>query len=160
MKVDSFVNQKDKSLTVKELTRVIVDLSDDVSQANIAYWKKDDLRNLLKVLKKRVDDVERAVKAAVVNDVAEAAKKLIADRLNAPFIVHEFNAFTNSKVPYLIFSLIETVKLHDLFYEYLQALDGALKQVKSLSPETAAIFFSVDTDVNKVVVLAAVPKVN
>ena len=98
LKVESFVSQKDKNLTVKELTRVIVDLSDDVSQANIAHWKKDDLRNLLKALKKRVDDVERAVKAAVVNDVAEAAKKLIADQMNAPFIVHEFNAFSNSKV--------------------------------------------------------------
>ena len=42
---------------------------------------------------------------------------------------------------------------------FLQALDGALKQVKALSPETAAIFFSVDADLNKVVALAAVPKV-
>lgn len=85
-------------MTIKELTRIIVDLSDDISQANIAYWKKDDLRNVLKGLKKRVDDVERAIKAAVVNDVAEAAKKLIAEHLNTPFIVHEFNAFSNSKV--------------------------------------------------------------
>lgn len=134
-KVDAFVSQKDKTLTVKELSRIIVDLSDDVSQANIAYWKKDDLRNLLKGLKKRADDVERAIKAAVVNDVADAAKKLIGERVNTPYIVHEFNAFSNSK-----------------------ALDGALKQVKSLSPETAAIFFSVDAEANKVVVLAAAPK--
>lgn len=101
-KVEAFVSQKDKSLTVKELTRTIVDLNDDVSQANIAYWKKDDLRNVLKSLKKSVDDVERAVKAAVVNDVAEAAKKLIGERLNAPFIVHEFKAFSNSKVDYTL----------------------------------------------------------
>ena len=40
-----------------------------------------------------------------------------------------------------------------------KALDGALKQVKSLSPETSAIFFSVDSEANKVVVLAATPKV-
>ena len=98
MKVDAFVTKKDKNLTMKELTRSIVDLSDDVSQANIAYWKKDDLRNILKGLKKSVDDVERAIKAAVVNDVADAAKKLVAEHVNAPFIVHEFNAFSNSKV--------------------------------------------------------------
>lgn len=97
-KVEAFVTQKDNSLTVKELSRIIVDLSDDVSQANIAHWKKDELRNVLKGLKKRADDVERAVKAAVVNDVAEAAKKLITENVNAPFIVHEFNAFSNSKV--------------------------------------------------------------
>lgn len=40
-----------------------------------------------------------------------------------------------------------------------QALDGALKQVKTLSPETAAIFFSADHEANKAIVLAAVPKV-
>ena len=97
-KVDAFVSQKDKTLSVKELSRIIVDLSDDVSQANIAYWKKDDLRNILKGLKKRADDVERAIKAAVVNDVAEAAKKLVTEKVNTPFIVHEFNAFSNSKV--------------------------------------------------------------
>ncbi|KAK4018952.1 hypothetical protein OUZ56_000987 [Daphnia magna] len=48
-------------------------------------------------LKKRADDVERGIKAAVVSDVAEAAKKLIGERVNTPFIVHEFNAFSNSK---------------------------------------------------------------
>lgn len=97
-KADAFVNQKDKSLTVKELNRTIVDLSDDISQASIAYWKKDELRNLLKTIKKSVDDVERNIKNAVVNDVAEASKKLIADNPNASFIVHEFNAYSNAKV--------------------------------------------------------------
>ena len=98
VKVEAFVSQKDKTLTVKELTRIVVDLTDDVSQANIAHWKKDELRNVLKALKKRADDVERTIKAAVVNDVAEAAKKLVTENLNAPFIVHQFNAFSNSKV--------------------------------------------------------------
>ena len=95
---DAFVNQKDKSISVKELTRSINDLSDDVTQANIAHWKKDELRNLLKAIKKSVDDVERNIKNAVVNDVAEASKKLIADRPNATFIVHEFHAYSNAKV--------------------------------------------------------------
>jgi hypothetical protein len=40
-----------------------------------------------------------------------------------------------------------------------QALDGALKIVKTASPETAAMFFSSDADTNKAVVLAASPKV-
>jgi len=135
VKVDALVSQKDKTLTVKDLSRLIVDLSDDVSQANIAHWKKDDLRNALKTLKKRTDDVERVVKAAVVTEVTQAAKKLLAESKDEPFIVHEFKAFANTK-----------------------ALDGALKQVKTLAPKTAAIFFSVDMDVGKIVVLAAVPK--
>lgn len=97
-KVEAFVSQKDKSVTTKELSRAIVDLTDDISQANIAHWKKEDLRNTLKTLKKRADDVERAVKAAVVSDVAEAAKKLVSENVNAPYIVHQFNAFSNTKV--------------------------------------------------------------
>lgn len=98
VKVDAFVSQKDKTLTVKDLSRVIVDLIDDVSQANIAHSKKDDLRNALKTLKKRTDDVERVVKAAVVTEVTQAAKNLLADRKDEPFIVHEFKAFANTKV--------------------------------------------------------------
>ena len=98
IKVDALVSQKDKTLTVKDLSRLIVELSDDVSQANIAHWKKDDLRSALKALKKRTDDVERVVKAAVVTEVTQAAKKLLAERKDEPFIVHEFKAFANSKV--------------------------------------------------------------
>ena len=155
VKVDAFVSQKDKTLTVKELSRTIVDLTDDVSQANIAHWKKDELRNVLKALKKRADDVERTIKAAVVNDVSEAAKKLMTEHPNLPFIVHQFNAFANAKVNILL-SVVE----YSLRKKILQALDGAQKQVKALSPDTAAIFFSVDLEANKVVVLAAVPKVS
>lgn len=161
-KVDALVGNKDASLTVKELVRSIVDLTDDVSQANISHWKKDDLRNSLKTLKKRVDDAERAVKAAVVNDVAEAAKKLIADNLNAPFIVHEFKAFSNAKVccHFFFSDLFSRCRLiaSNSFLPH-QALDGALKLIKTASPNTAAMFLSADCDVNKVVVLAAAPKV-
>jgi alanyl-tRNA synthetase len=92
------------------LTRSVVDLTDDVSQAPIAHWKKDELRNVLKALKKRADDVERTIKAAVVNDVAEAAKKLVTENLNAPFIVHQFNAFSNSKVLTILKILIKLFK--------------------------------------------------
>jgi hypothetical protein len=43
---------------------------------------------------------------------------------------------------------------------HFQALDGALKQVKALSPEASAMFFSVDSETNKIVCLSAVPKVS
>lgn len=50
---------------------------------------------------------------------------------------------------------------HEIFEIFhFQALDGALKQVKTLSPETSAMFFSVDSETNKIVCLAAVPKVS
>ena len=104
-----------------------------------------------------LDDVELKVRAAVVNDVAHAAKILIANQLNAPFTVHKFNAFSKKQ------SIVDLFKSDRYILNwidfYLQALDVALKQVKALSPETAAIFFSVDANLNQVVVLAAVPKV-
>jgi alanyl-tRNA synthetase len=43
---------------------------------------------------------------------------------------------------------------------HFQALDGALKQVKTLSPETSAMFFSVDSEARKIVCLSTVPKVS
>ena len=39
-----------------------------------------------------------------------------------------------------------------------KALDGAVKQFKSLSPETACIFFSVDEDAEKILCMSSVPK--
>lgn len=126
----------DKSgVNSKEHVKNIVELTEDVSQAIIPYWKKDEMRNVLKTLKKQLDDKERAGKAAVVTNVAEKAKELCLANPNTPVLVKELNAFSNTK-----------------------ALDAALKQVKSLSPETSAMFFSVDADAKKIVCLAAVPK--
>lgn len=43
---------------------------------------------------------------------------------------------------------------------HMQALDGAIKQYKSLSPATSAMFFSADTDANKIICMCSVPKVS
>jgi len=134
-KVEALIKKTDTTLTVKSLVRLIVDLTEDVSHANVSHWKKDELRNTLKGLKKKVDDLERLAKAAVITEVAKATEKLVVELAKEPFIVHQFHAFSNTK-----------------------ALDGALKIVKTKLPEVAAIFFSVDDDANKVVLLAASPK--
>lgn len=120
----------------KMIPKKIISLTDDISHAVIPYWKKEELRNALKVLKKQLDDKERANKAALAAGVVEQAKKIIEANLNKPFIVAEVKAFSNNK-----------------------AVDTALKQVKALSPNTAAMFFSVDPDANKIFYLASVPKV-
>ncbi|PSN35457.1 Alanine--tRNA ligase [Blattella germanica] len=126
---------KDGQLSSKDIVKKIVELTEDVSHAVIPYWKKEELRTTLKGLKKQLDDKDRASKAAVSADVIEDAKAFITANPNIPVVVRELKAFSNSK-----------------------ALDGALKQVKSLSPETSAMFFSVDPDAKKIVCLAAVPK--
>jgi hypothetical protein len=39
-------------------------------------------------------------------------------------------------------------------------LDAAMKQYKALSPETAALFFTVDQNAGKIVCMSCTPKVN
>ncbi|CAK1549842.1 unnamed protein product [Leptosia nina] len=119
----------------KETVKKIVELTNEISQAQISYWKKEELRTMLKNLKKQLDDKERAAKAATINLVTEKAKEICLNDNTSLVIVTELKAFGNTK-----------------------ALDGALKQVKQMRPNTAAMFFSVDDDSNKIYCLAAVPK--
>ena len=69
-----------------------------MSQATIASWCKDNLRNSIQALKKPLDDMERSMMAAISAEVAEQAKSMIAERPNQPFVVHEFQALTSGKV--------------------------------------------------------------
>lgn len=133
--IKSIISDDKTGANSKEHVKKIVELTEDVSHAVIPYWKKDDMRNELKALKKQIDDKERAGKAAIATNVAEKAKELCLANPNVPILVKQLEAFSNTK-----------------------ALDSALKQVKSLSPETSAMFFSVDPDVKKIFCLAAVPK--
>lgn len=95
------------------------------------------MRSELKALKKALDDKERSAKAAVANAVVETAANIIESNKGAPILVEVLNAFNNTK-----------------------ALDAALKKVKVISPETSALFISVDPDEKKIFALSAVPKVS
>lgn len=121
----------------KEHVKRIVELTDDVSHATIPYWKKDEMRSTLKALKKALDDKERTAKAAIAANVVEAASQLAESKVGTPVLVEELQAFSNTK-----------------------ALDLALKKVKAISPETSALFLSVDVDAKKIFALSAVPKVS
>lgn len=60
------------------------------------------------------------------------------------------------------------IKLENLFINhgkkfnwfFWQALDAAMKQYKALSPETAALFFTVDQSAGKIVCMSCTPKVS
>lgn len=119
----------------KEHVKKIVELSDEVSQAVIPYWKKDEIRTILKNLKKALDDKDRAAKTAVAAKVVEDIKEFVKANPNLPILVKELKAFNNTK-----------------------ALDTALKQVRTLSPNTSALFITVDQDSNKMFCLSSVPK--
>lgn len=119
-----------------ETSKRIAELSEEISQATIPYWKKDELRTTLKTLKKQVDDKERSAKAALSANVGVEAKEIVDKHVGQPLLVATLNAFSNTK-----------------------ALDAALKQVKTSSPDTAAMFFSVDAQAGKIFCLCSVPKV-
>lgn len=133
LQIDNGLQSKDVS--VKELTKLIVEADDEISQSLISYWKKDSLRSELKPLRKKLDDLDKAKKAAIMEEVVQEAKKMIEANPNQKFVVHEFKAGSIAK-----------------------ALDGAMKQYKALSPETAAMFFSVDTETNKILCMSTAPK--
>ena len=88
-----------------------------------------------KGLKKTIDDKDKAHKAKVLLDVVEDAKQLIELNKGIPYLISELDAYAQNK-----------------------ALDGALKQVKALSPNTAAMFISADQDTGKVLCMAQVSK--
>ncbi|XP_044268789.1 alanine--tRNA ligase, cytoplasmic [Tribolium madens] len=119
----------------KEFVKKIVQLTEEVSHAVIPYWKKEEIRNSLKTLKKNLDDKERATKAAIASQVVDQIKEFVKANPNLPILVKELKAFSNTK-----------------------ALDTALKQVRSLSPSTSALFVTVDPDSNKMFCLASVSK--
>ncbi|XP_055839857.1 alanine--tRNA ligase, cytoplasmic [Episyrphus balteatus] len=144
-KTESFENEINSLKTIidadkegkssKDHVKKIVELTEAISQALIPHVKKDEMRNVLKNLKKTLDDKERAVKAAVAVTVVEKAKEICQANVNTPVIVQQLEAFNNTK-----------------------ALDAALKQVRALSPETSAMFVSVDVDSKKIFCLTSVPK--
>ncbi|KAL1490632.1 hypothetical protein ABEB36_013293 [Hypothenemus hampei] len=133
--IKSLIAEDNQGTKSKEHIKSIVELTDEVSQAVIPYWKKEEIRNHLKTLKKNLDDKERAAKAAIANKVVDEIKEFIKQNPNLPVLVKELKAFSNTK-----------------------ALDSALKQVRALSPVTAALFLSVDPESNKVFCLSSVPK--
>ncbi|RWS11029.1 alanine--tRNA ligase: cytoplasmic-like protein, partial [Dinothrombium tinctorium] len=118
--------------TDKQLVKQIVDLIEEISQSNISYWKKDDLRTKLNNLKKKIDNIEKASKASVLNETVEQAKAIIEQNKDQPFIVEVLSAGSNSK-----------------------AVDAALKQMRTMAPKTPALFISHDD--KKVICLSSVP---
>lgn len=67
-KVNEYFNNSTK-YTQKQLVKMITELSEEVSQSNTPYWKRENIRNDLKSLKKRIDDQEKARKAQIASRV-------------------------------------------------------------------------------------------
>ena len=96
--------------------KLLSDLGDEVSSARISYHAKDTMRNNIKNIKKGIDYEGRARKNAVMGEVVETAKALLEANPSLPYLVYHLEAFANNK-----------------------AVDGALKQVKALVPDSVKI---------------------
>lgn len=120
---------------MKEITKQLNEINIDIAQAVIPYVKKDELRNIVKDLKKAIMDRERAAQAAVANVIIDEAKKLCEQNPNAKFLVHRFNAHNNTR-----------------------ALDSALKYVQKSSADICALFLSIDEESKKIFCYAGASK--
>ncbi len=124
-------------LDLDAVTKEVNSLNEEISQHVLPYFRKDAMRTQLQSLKKQMLDVDKARKAKVANDAVDSAKTFLTENPGRCFWVEQFDVGSNAK-----------------------ALDSVLKQVKALSPKTAAMVFSADLPGGKILCLAVVPPVS
>lgn len=113
----------------KHATKLTSDLLNDVNSSQTSYWKKDEFRTRISMLKKSLSEQDKANQAQVLED----AKRLAEKNLNSQFIVAKLNADANNKV-----------------------LDQAVKQIVKIHPKAATMLFS--SDDKKVICVSSVSK--
>nr|XP_060643808.1 alanine--tRNA ligase, cytoplasmic [Anolis sagrei ordinatus] len=119
----------------KDVQHEIADLGESLATAVIPQWQKDELRDSLKALKKIMDDLDRACKADIQKRVLDKMKQLIEAHPNQPLVILEMESGASAK-----------------------ALNESLKLLKTHSPETAAMLFTVDNEAGKITCLCQVPQ--
>ncbi|XP_054631472.1 alanine--tRNA ligase, cytoplasmic [Dunckerocampus dactyliophorus] len=126
---------KQQTAPNKDMQKEIADMTESIGTAVISQWRKDEMRETLKGLKKTMDDLDRAYKADIQKRVLEKTKEVIESSPNQALLVMEMETGASAK-----------------------ALNECLKLLKSNSPQTAAMLFAVDPDAGKVVCLCEVPQ--
>uniref|UniRef100_A0AAX7VRC5 Alanine--tRNA ligase n=1 Tax=Astatotilapia calliptera TaxID=8154 RepID=A0AAX7VRC5_ASTCA len=119
----------------KDIQKEIADMTESIGTAVISQWQKDEMRETLKGLKKTMDDLDRNYKADIQKRVLEKTKEVIESNPNQPLLIMEMETGASAK-----------------------ALNESLKLLKSQSPQTAAMLFTVDPDAGKITCLCQVPQ--
>lgn len=119
----------------KSVSKRVTEFTEDLGNAVISQWKKDEYRERAKSVKKQLGDAERVERAEAVKRMLQTTKENILENENSPLVVMELDASSDTK-----------------------ALNEAMKLYKSHSPQTAVMLFSVDKDAQKIVCLSQVPK--
>lgn len=126
---------KSQTAPNKDVQKDIADMTESLGMAVISQWQKDEMRDALKGLKKTMDDLDRASKADVQKRVLEKTKEMIDSSPNQPLLVMAMESGASAK-----------------------ALNESLKLLKTSSPQTAAMLFTVDPDAGKIICLCQVPQ--
>ncbi|XP_042293281.1 alanine--tRNA ligase, cytoplasmic [Sceloporus undulatus] len=132
---DLEVKVKIQTAPNKDVQREIADLGETLATAVIPQWQKDELRESLKALKKIMDDLDRTYKADIQKRVLDKTRQLIEAHPNQPLVILEMESGASAK-----------------------ALNESLKLLKTHSPETAAMLFTVDNEAGKITCLCQVPQ--
>lgn len=69
-----------------------------IGTAVICQWQKDEMREMLKGLKKVMDDLDRSYKADIQKRVLEKTSEVIQKNPNQPLLVMEMETGASSKV--------------------------------------------------------------
>lgn len=133
--IQANVNADTELKKMKENVKEIVELIEETSRLLIPYWKKDELRTLLKNLKKSLDDKDRAAKTALAQKIVEEIKTYVATSNKATFIVKGLQTKANFKT-----------------------LDPAIKLLRKLNHEKSSIFAILDSEIDKIYFVAIVTK--
>nr|XP_046250059.1 alanine--tRNA ligase, cytoplasmic [Scatophagus argus] len=126
---------KQQSAPNKDIQKEIADMTESIGTAVISQWQKDEMRETLKGLKKVMDDLDRTYKADIQKRVLEKTSEVIENNPNQPLLIMEMETGASAK-----------------------ALNESLKLLKSNSPQTAAMLFTVDPDAGKITCLCQVPQ--
>ncbi|KAM8861122.1 alanine--tRNA ligase, cytoplasmic [Synchiropus picturatus] len=126
---------KQQTAPNKDVQKEIADMSETLGTAVVSQWRKDEMRESLKGLKKTMDDLDRSYKADIQKRVLEKTKEVIESSPNQPLLVMEMETGASAK-----------------------ALNESLKLLKSSSPQTAAMLFTVDPEAGKIICLCQVPQ--
>ncbi|CAB1432420.1 unnamed protein product [Pleuronectes platessa] len=119
----------------KDTQKEIADMTESIGTAVISQWQKDEMRETLKGLKKTMDDLDRNFKADIQKRVLEKTKEVIESSPNQPLLVMEMETGASAK-----------------------ALNESLKLLKTNSPQTAAMLFTIDPEAGRITCLCQVPQ--
>ncbi|XP_029378027.1 alanine--tRNA ligase, cytoplasmic [Echeneis naucrates] len=133
----SALGEKVKQQTApnKDMQKEITDMTESIGTSVISQWQKDEMRETLKGLKKIMDDLDRSCKADIQKRVLEKTKEVIESSPNQELLIMEMETGASAK-----------------------ALNESLKLLKTQSPQTAAMLFTVDPDAGKITCLCQVPQ--